>query len=122
MFCECCKKEKDKSLFFNDKSKLSGKRKKCKECNSKDITEYKRSKDGLVTVIYSSQIKNAKERGMNIPTYSKEWLKNWLFVNPMFHRLYDTWVLSNYEKTLKPSIDRKNDYISYTEYNIELMT
>lgn len=59
---------------------------------------------------------------MPLPSYSKEWLKNWLFSNPEFHRIYDLWVLSDFDSYMKPSVDRINDYVSYTEYNIQLMT
>lgn len=84
--------------------------------------KYERSKKGIIAVMYAGQVSNSKKRGHNLPSYTKEWFKTWLQSNPEFHRLYDLWVISNYDKDLKPSVDRKNEEISYTEYNIQLMT
>ena len=82
----------------------------------------RRTKKGVTLRIYDSQMSNSKARGHAQPTYSKSWLRKWLLSNPEFHRLYDMWVLSGYDKWFKPSVDRKDDNLSYTEYNIQLMT
>ena len=87
-----------------------------------ELKKWRKSKSGLISNIYSSQKQSSKKRLHNPPTYSKEWLENWLLINPEFHRLYDIWVISGYDKMLKPSVDRIDDNIGYTEYNIQLMT
>lgn len=86
------------------------------------MTNYDKSKVGVVTRIYADQKKHSKTREHKDPSYTKEWLQNWLFINPEFHRLFDMWVLSGYDRDYKPSVNRKDDYIGYTEYNIQLMT
>ena len=40
----------------------------------------------------------------------------------LFHTIYDNWVASNYNSDLTPSLDRIDDYLPYTETNIELVT
>lgn len=72
--------------------------------------------------MYTSQMESSAKRGHANPTYSRKWFKSWLFSNPEFHRLYDIWVLNRYEKSLIPSVDRLDDYLGYTEYNIRLTT
>ena len=86
------------------------------------MKQYRRSKKGVIIQMYGHQRGNSKKRSHAMPTYTKEWLANWLLSKPKFHRLYDMWVLSGYEKAFKPSVDRKDDSIGYTEYNIQLMT
>ena len=90
--------------------------------NSERVREYNRTKDGLVTKIFSTQNYSSKRRGHNPPTYTKEELKDWLFSQPLFHLLYDNWKRLDYQKDYKPSIDRKDDFIGYTMSNIQLMT
>ena len=80
------------------------------------------TKKGLIGRIYSTQKDRCKLKGVALPTYSLEWLANWLRNQDLFHILYQEWVDNDYEKMLKPSIDRLNDYESYTESNIRLTT
>lgn len=84
--------------------------------------QYQKTKDGVVTKIYSSQRGNSKRRGYNPPTYTKQELKYWLYSQDLFHKLFDKWVLSNYDTFLKPSVDRLDDYKSYCMDNIRLVT
>jgi hypothetical protein len=72
--------------------------------------------------MYSAQCRNSLKRGHAYPTYTQIWLKAWLFINPEFHRLYDMWVLSGYQSDFKPSVDRIDDNLGYTEYNIQLLS
>lgn len=111
--CRKCNTEKEFSMFFKNEAR-------CKECENKRRLEYSRTKEGLITKIYGAQKCNSKNRGHSKPTYSKKWLSSWLLSNPEFHRLYDMWVTSGYEKNIIPSIDRIDDYVGYTEYNIQL--
>lgn len=80
------------------------------------------TKKGLIGRIYNTQKDRCKKKEVPLPTYSREWLTKWLRNQDLFHILYQEWVDSEYDKMKKPSIDRLNDYISYTETNIQLMT
>ena len=88
---------------------------------SKKDKERRRTKKGLISVIYSHQKSTSKRRGHQPPTYTKEELKSWLYSQKLFHKLYDNWKRLDYQKMYIPSIDRKDDYIGYTIDNIQLM-
>ena len=83
---------------------------------------YFRTKKGLVVNIARTQVKNSKVRGMDRPTYSRVELQDWLYSQTLFHELYDKWKASGYEKNLRPSVNRLNDYLGYSMSNIEIMT
>lgn len=93
-----------------------------KEERKKYNFKYNRSKKGLVSKIYGSQKQHSKSRHQNLPTYSKEELKEWLYSQPLFHVLYDNWKRLDFQKMYVPSVDRINSKISYTIANIQLMT
>lgn len=56
---------------------------------------------------------------MDLPSYTKEQFKEWLYDNN-FKELYDSWAKSGYKKELKPSADRKDDFLPYAINNITL--
>ena len=76
----------------------------------------------MCVYIHKHQIRNSKARKHNPPTYSKEWLENWILNQSNFNELYINWCKSGYQTLLIPSVDRKDDDIGYTTDNIQLMT
>jgi hypothetical protein len=72
--------------------------------------------------MYQTQKASSKKRGHELPMYTKEELQTWLLQQPHFDTLYNDWEKSNFDKWLKPSIDRLDDYKPYTLDNIQLMT
>ena len=119
--CADCNKVKSIEQFYIRKD--TGKhRHNCKECVKQHNANYRKTKRGLVTDIYNTQKLGAKMRGYEAPSYTKQELVNWLLCNPLFHALHNRWVESDYDRWIKPSVDRKNDYKSYTFDNIQLMT
>ena len=103
----------------NDKMKH---RKVCKPCHTKDIGDYKKTKKGVVSVIYHNQIHNTKRRGMEDVSYNQQELYHYLTTETNFNDVYSKWVSSGYEKSLKPSIDRLNDYEPYRLDNIQVLS
>ena len=83
--------------------------------------KYHRTKNGLISRMYSSQIFNSKKRNMEKPLYTKEEFKKWL-LNTEFNILYINWVNSDYNTKLRPSINRLDDLKTYSFDNIELIT
>jgi len=114
--CIKCELPKELYLFCKDKRNSSGYGAECKECSKRR----QRSREGLANGIYVNQKISSKRRGHNPPEYTKEEFKNWLFSQPKFDELYNNWVLSNFERSLTPSIDRLNDYKGYSFDNIRL--
>ncbi len=121
--CTKCGELKPLSKFYQ--SKRNGKKgvhAQCKLCFSSQIKDYKKTKEGLITKIYSSQRSNSRFRGHNPPEYSSNELKEFLLDLKKFHLLYDKWVISGFNKMKIPSVDRINDSIGYSLSNIQLMT
>ena len=120
--CRICETTKDISEFGKHSYTFDGIRADCKLCARQACINYKRSKDGIVSKIYANQLRSARQREMELPTYSKEELREWLYSQKKFHLLYDNYKRLNYQKDYVPSVDRKDDYISYTMSNIQLLT
>ena len=97
-------------------------RKICKVCYKKEVAEYKNTEKGVISVIYHNQINNTRKRGMSDVEYTQVELHEHLIRETDFLNIYGNWVLSFYDKKLKPSIDRLNDYEPYRLDNIQVMT
>lgn len=92
--------------------------------------KYEKTKKGFLMRLY----RNIKSRisGIQKEKYhlykgkkldiSKEDFYNWALANPVFHSLYEDYVLSNYEQKLAPSIDRIDSSLGYIFTNIEFVT
>jgi len=120
--CIKCKKEKPLTEFnshLTAKDRLDGR---CKTCISEYYVSYRRTVKGLITIVYNTQVMKSKERGHPIPSYTKQELSNWIETRPNFHALYDTWVFSGYDTSLKPSCDRLKNNLPYSLDNLQLVT
>lgn len=94
----------------------------CKACAKAHQKDYQRTKVGVSGSIYYSQRLSSVRRNHPPPSYTKQQLKDWLFNQELFHKLYDSWVASDYDRKLKPSCDRTDDYLSYSLGRLQLMT
>lgn len=120
--CTKCKKVKPLIEFYTQKANKDEFSFYCKTCINIKNKEYKRTKKGLITKIYSTQKRKSKLRRYKMPTYTKQELTDWLFSQKLFHELFDNWKRSAFDTMLSPSCDRIDDYTSYTLANIQLMT
>lgn len=120
--CPKCKESKLLSQFYKNKNTKDGLKCDCKDCNNIRTKKYLKTIPGLITHIYKDQRSNSKKRNMDLPNYSKTEFKNWILKQPNFDALFKSWVGSGYEKGLKPSVDRIDDYKPYTMSNIRLIT
>ena len=115
--CKKCLIKKNVDEFYNySKYTL------CKVCEIKKVIDYQRTKKGLITKIYATQRSSSKKRGDKLPDYTKKELQEWILSQPNFETLYNNWAESGYNKDLKPSCDRLDDYKPYTLDNIRLVT
>jgi len=120
--CTKCGETKSFIQFTKDKRNLNGLQSWCKNCIKESRLEFYKTKDGLISKIYSRQIQASKQRNHNEPQYTLQWLKNWLFGQELFHNLYKEWAINGFDVNLIPSVDRKDDYKGYTKDNIQIMT
>ena len=120
--CTKCKEHKSKTLFGKRKEALDNLTSQCVSCRQDATRKWKKTKLGIISVIYSNQKIHSKTRGHRPPEYTKQELKEWLFSQPKFHEIYSEWVNSNYKRRLTPSVDRKHDDIHYCFSNIQIIT
>ena len=120
--CGTCKLVLNISEFCKNKTKSDGINVICKECDKIAYDKYRKTINGLINGIYKSQKKHSLKRGHELPSYTKEEFKKWILEQSNFEKLYKNWVESGYNKDLTPSIDRLDDYKSYSFENIILTT
>lgn len=73
------------------------------------------------TQVYSSIRYKSKRRGEDYPLFNKLELIEWL-INSGIEHMWDNYVNSGYDKNIKPSIDRIDDYGIYEFENMQLIT
>ena len=120
--CNRCKLDIPTTMFHKQKKGYLGVQGRCKECIAEVELEFRLTKKGVVSTIYDNQLSSSVKRGHNKPSYSRSDLKDWLYSDKEFHRLFSTWESSNYDMLLKPSVDRQDNDLPYSFSNIQLIT
>lgn len=85
------------------------------------MTKYRKTKKGLIRNLYCGIKQRATETGKEL-SFSSQAFFRWCMVSRKFHALYIGWVKADFERNVKPSIDRKNPLIGYRFDNIQVMT
>lgn len=120
--CTTCKKSKPLSEFSADKRGRYGRHSICRQCVTAYLRTYNKTKNGITSRIYGHQRQNSIRRGNGPPEYTLEELRAWIYSQPIFHKLYKEWARSGYNKMLKPSCDREDDYQGYSLNRLRIMT
>jgi len=120
--CTQCNINKPLTDYYKFKRNKDGLGMVCKACCGEKEVNYKRTKKGMFTRIYSNQRQNSRRRGDVQPNYNLAELREWAYSQPNFDGLYDAWVDAEYHVNMKPSCDRLNDYKPYTFDNLQLIT
>jgi hypothetical protein len=81
----------------------------CIKCHKKKSSLYIKTKEGLISQIYSHQKSKSKKRLHPSPNYTKLELLHNALNSKLFIGLYDEWEESGYNKKLTPSFDRNID-------------
>lgn len=87
-----------------------------------DWKAYYHSKVGKLAHLFQQQKFRCKEKGWEAPKYSQEEITNWGLSSITFHTLFEQWEASGFQKHLSPSIDRLDDYKTYSLDNIQIVT
>lgn len=119
--CAKCLESKSLNNFSASKSNKDGLRGACKACNVKEVQERQKTPRGLIKKIYHNQKMITGKNGRAAPSYTEEELFQWAKSNGL-RELWFAWRDSGYTKDLSPSCDRKNNDISYTLNNLQLVT
>jgi hypothetical protein len=77
--------------------------------------------NSFYTKAYSSIRSRSKKRGEKYPPITKTQLIDWLLINNI-KLMWTRYVESGYNKDLRPSIDRPDDYLGYSFSNMQLIT
>ncbi len=120
--CSSCHIPKPTSDFYKYKRYNGGFVSACKTCYKESGIKYNKTFDGVINRIFDNQKKKSKKRGDKPPNYTKQELGVWIKSQPNFQLLWDNWVKSDYNKWMKPSCDRDNDYKGYCLSRLTLMT
>lgn len=120
--CSVCHTNKEFNQFTKDKSHNDGLRCSCKPCEFTRAKRRRRTIDGLISQMYSTQKESSKKRNHPQPNYTLSELSDWIKSNPNFLTIYKNWVDNDYFRELKPSCDRICNSKYYMLDNMKLMT
>ena len=120
--CTKCGNKKTLNCYYPQNSTKDGLTFYCKLCANEISKNNRKTKDGLISRIYSDQKNVSQKRNLIHPAYTKEELREWMFNQELFHKLYNNWKMSGYKKMLSPSCDRTDDYKGYSLKRLQLMT
>ena len=118
--CIDCLKTLPYTAFSKKASCKDGYNVRCKQCHT---NKYKRGTlERVIKKIYLTQIDNSIKRNHPLPSYTFNELVEWVKQQPDWDDLYNTWVESNYDRMLAPSIDRLDSLLPYSLSNIRLVS
>lgn len=83
--------------------------------------KYRLTKKGVIRNIFS----HIKERGLKhnrVVEFSSDELYEWMMSKAEFHKLFDEWEASGFNKAYRPSIDRIDPLRHYLYDNIQVTT
>lgn len=124
VFCTSCNKYKNKDKFWESciTNINTGC---CKKCKIYKQNKRNRSMFGLLIAIYNNQKSNGIAKGFGVPKYSFEEFVKWVMKPRIFEKyimLWYKWMKSDYNKWLRPSVDRVDLFKEYCIDNIQLLT
>ena len=120
--CKKCRIEKDTRCFYRAKTNIDGMSGKCVVCTKGDNKNRFRTKKGVISRIYNSQLSVSRRRGHQLPSYTSRELYEWCMSTVEFHQIFNDWKSCGFRSELKPSIDRLDDYDGYHFGNIQILT
>jgi len=77
---------------------------------------------GILHMLFSAQVINSKRRGHPPPTYTLAELIDRYLNDPVYLKIYTTWLDGDKNRNFKPSLDRLDDSKGYSLDNIRVTT
>lgn len=87
-----------------------------------DWKTYYHSKVGKLAHLYQTQKVRCTEKAWEQPKYSQAELTDWGMASQKYHDIFNAWEISGFKKHLSPSVDRLDDYKTYSLDNIQMVT
>ena len=119
--CTVCHLDKPTTEFSTRTRSPDGLTPNCKVCRAKEKKDSRMTEKGQLGVLWRSINTNTRNRGHTPITYSREDFIKFMYANG-FQKVFDAWKLSGFKTNEKPSVDRKDDYGSYSFPNMQVMT
>ena len=120
--CTDCGKKQELNNFGKSSQYKGGYRNCCRKCSSIRTLKTSRTEVGVIRTIYNGQLQRVKKKRFASIEYSLSELTAFLYSTPAFKELYTGWVSSDYDRAFKPSVDRLDDYSTYSLGNITITT
>ena len=121
VLCTTCNEIKDLPSFSKGKVWKNNTIGMCKPCGVKATQARQRTIPGLIKKIYHNQKMTTGKMGRSAPSYTEAELLQWA-INHGLEALHAQWESSGYDKWMSPSVDRKDNTMSYSLDNIRLIT
>jgi hypothetical protein len=118
--CKDCGQSKHLDQFRPKLSNKDGAETRCKIC--RNIRYNKSDPTRVFKQIYNNQILHSVIRDHPAPTYSFATLLTWVDQQANAFAIWNAYVASKFDTSLRPSIDRIDDSLPYYIGNIQLMT
>lgn len=88
----------------------------------KNTTEiYRHLPKGMLTNLYHKMSDRNIKNGFGVIPFTLDMFQQWAISDDKFIYIFDVWVKSNYDKNLKPSVDRTDHYKGYNFDNMTWM-
>lgn len=120
--CFVCKKERETSMFYIDKSRKDWMQPKCKECESILRKRRRRTHEWAITAMFRWMVDRCNERWREPLRLTREEVKAWVEEYEWY--LYIYWIREEswYDRSFAPSINRIDPYWIYELWNMEILS
>lgn len=84
--------------------------------------KFRRTEKGVITNLYQKLKKRNNNNGFGDVPFDLKHFYDWSMEDRNFHRLFRIWMLDNYSKASKPSVDRINPLVGYEFDNMQWLS
>lgn len=115
--CTQCGESKLVNKFGRERRGKYGVKSVCRKCEAINQKEYRHTKIGKLNNLFNDQVTHSTYRGHSKPVYSRHQFVKFGLGFEIYHKLFDEWAASGFDRLLAPSFDRKDDSKGYSFEN-----